>query len=406
MYCRKILTSIIFFIFAYSPAFAQFTYEKIKDTFAYEQPKSLTYYSTSRFNRVEALFLNFGLNLKPPKTPGLSLRGDIGYGFHNEKDERWKWLLGVQKDFFVPDRFTIGASFFDEIFTQDKWIISEVENSTHAIFGHNDYMDYVARKGFMGFLDYNLLQIHNLRLEIGSYEYDVLNAQPNSNWSLFAKDDRYASNPHAFPGFTFAGGNETSLRLMAAFDLRDNPIFPIIGWYFEGIFEKTFDDFETSGLFLTAKRFQPTFGNQKIRARLLFGTRSGSFAFQHLMGIGGIGSMRGYESKEFIGNRALFGTMQYNFGGDILQKIPLHKIPFWETLSLGLFYDFGYAWIADPQDTDAGLLDFGDFGLDDLRSNIGFSIIFTEGLLRFDVAKRLDRSGNAWQVYFRILDKF
>jgi outer membrane protein assembly factor BamA len=399
-----ITTSLL--ILTTSPVLAQFTYDKIKDTFAYEQPKSLTFYSKSRFNRVEALFLNFGVNLKPQKAQGLSLWGDVGYGFHNQKDERWKWGVGVQKDFFVPDRFSMGAKIFDEIFTQDRWIISEFENSTHAIFAHNDYLDYIARKGFMTFFDYKLLQIHNLRLEFASYDYDTLSAQPNTSWSLFAKDDLYAANPHGYPSFRFRDGKEASLRLMAAFDFRDNPIFPIIGWYFEGIFEKTFDDFETTGLFLTAKRFHPTFGNQKIKAKLLFGTRSGSFAFQHLMGVGGIGSLRGYENKEFIGNRALFGSLQYAFGGDILQKIPLQKIPFWETLSLGLFYDFGYAWIADQKNAGAGLLDFGEFGLSDLRSNIGFSIIFTEGLLRFDVAKRLDRSGDAWQVYFRILDKF
>lgn len=398
-----LITTSVFFMTT-SSVFAQFTFEKIKDTFAYEQPKSLTYYSNSRFNRVEAFFLNFGVNFKPQKVQGMSLWGDVGYGFHNEENERWKWGVGVQKDFFVPDRFSIGAKYFDEIFTQDKWIISEVENSTHAIFGHNDYMDYIARKGFVGFLDYKLLQIHDLRLEIGSYDYDVLNAQPNSNWSLFAKGSKYALNPHPFPAFSFAEGKETSLRLMAAFDFRDNPIFPIIGWYFEGIFEKTFDDFETTGLFLTVKRFQPTFGNQKLKAKLLFGTRSGSFAFQHLIGLGGIGSIRGYRNKEFVGNRALFGTVQYNFGGDILQKIPLQKIPFWETLSLGVFFDFGYAWIADPFDTDAGLFDFGESGLSDLRTNVGFSIIFTEGLLRFDIAR--GRSGGDLQMYFRILDKF
>lgn len=403
---RKILLFAFFGLFSASNAFAQFTFDKIKDTFAYEQPKPLTYYSNSRFNRVEALFLNFGLNFKPVKAQGLRLWGDVGYSFHNQDSERWKWNAGLQKDFFVPNRLSIGVRAFDEIYTQDSWIISEIENSVHAIFAHNDYRDYVARKGFGGFIDYKLMQIHNLRMEIASYDYDVLNVAPNTEWSLFARGSDYAPNPHGFPAIGFAGGRETSVKLMAAFDFRDNPIFPIIGWYFEGIFEKTFDDFETNGLFLTAKRYQPTFGNQKIKAKLHFGTRSGSWAAQHLMGVGGIGSLRGYENKEFIGNRALFGTVQYGFGGDILQKIPLHKIPFWETLSLGLFYDFGYAWVGDPQNADAGLFDFGEFGLSDLRQNLGFSVIFTEGLLRLDVAKRLDRSGDAWQVFFRILEKF
>lgn len=393
-------------LFTFSPLYGQFSFEKTKDSFAYEQPKSLTFYTTSRFNRVEGLFLGLGVRLKPPQAEGLRLWGDVGYGFHNEKGERWKWTTGIRKDFYIPNRLSLGLRVFDEVFTQDAWIISEIENSTHAIFAHNDYMDYIARRGTIGYVDYKLMQLHILRLEIGRYDYDVLNVAPNSNWSLFNRDERYAPNPHPYPNFAFSEGTETTVRLMAAFDFRDNPIFPIIGWYFEGIFEKTFDDFETVGLFLTAKRFQPTFGNQKLKAKLHFGTRSGSFAFQHLMGIGGLGSLRGYESKEFAGNRALFGTIQYNFGGDLLQKLPLQKIPFWETLSLGLFLDYGYAWVADPADVHAGLLSLGDFSLSDIRSSAGFSLIFTEGLLRLDIAKRLDRSGDAWEVYFRILDRF
>ncbi|RMD93998.1 MAG: hypothetical protein D6814_14990, partial [Calditrichaeota bacterium] len=295
---------------------------------------------------------------------------------------------------------------FDEVFTQDKWIISPTENTLSTIFGHKDFMDYVGRRGWRAFIDYKWQQVHTLRFEVGRYKYDPLSVQPNTEWSLFARGKRYSPNPHGAPRFAFQRGYETSIRGLVALDFRDNPIFPLVGWYFEGVFEKTFDDFETTGLFLTLKRFQPTFGNQRLKARVLFGSRTGSFAFQHLMALGGIGSLRGYEEKEFVGNRLLYGTLQYNFGGDVLRKIPLDFIPFWEAITLGVFVDAGYAWFADANDPDKGLLSFGDFSLEDIKSDVGFSLIITEGLLRFDFARRTDRSGADIQVFFRILNKF
>jgi hypothetical protein len=188
--------------------------------------------------------------------------------------------------------------------------------------------------------------------------------------------------------------------------LPDNPIFPIIGWYFEGIFEQTFRDFDVTSLFLTAKRFQPTLGNQRLLMKVLLGTRTGSFAYQHLMTLGGLGNMRGFENKEFIGNRLIYGTVQYNFGGDILQRIPLQFIPFWETVSMGAFWDFGYAWFADPDNADASLFSLGDFALGDIRSDFGFSFMFSEGLVHLDVARRTDISDPNWRVLLRMLYKF
>jgi len=385
---------------------AQFSYSKIKDSFAYQQPRQISYYSHSRFNRVEGFALNVGVKYQPQKLEGLSLAGDVTYGFKNLSDDRLKYNATLQKDLFLPNRLSFGVALFDEVHTRDTWSITTVENSLAAIFSHHDYMDYVGREGFKLFIDYKLAQVHNVRLELGRYNYNPLSVLPNSNWSLFNKDAVYAANPQFYPLYMFQEGRETSLRLMGNIDLRDNPIFPIIGWYFEGIFEKTFDDFETNGLFLTVKRFQPSFGNQRAMAKVLFGTRSGSFAYQHLISFGGVGAMRGYNNKEFVGNRALFGSFQYAFGGDLLQNIPLHSIPVWEALSLGLFFDIGYGWFADKSDPDVGLFKMGEFSMRDLKSNVGISLIVTEGLLRFDFGKRTDYSGSDWQVFMRILEKF
>lgn len=98
--------------------------------------------------------------------------------------------------------------------------------------------------------------------------------------------------------------------------------------------------------------------------------------------------------------------MNYTFGQEVIRRIPLHFVPLWDTLALGVFADAGLAWVADPADPDAGLFDFGSVSLGDLRSDAGFSVVVSEGLMRIDFAKRTDRSDDAWRVTFRILDKF
>ena len=127
---------------------------------------------------------------------------------------------------------------------------------------------------------------------------------------------------------------------------------------------------------------------------------------QYSIDLGGIGSLRGFEGKEFTGNRMVMLNANYLFGGDILQKVPLQGIPFfgalWTALSLGVFVDTGWAWTTD--ELDAGL--FSGFGDLDLQTNVGVSLLALEGVLRLDLAKRTDRSNDDYRITFRLLKTF
>jgi outer membrane protein assembly factor BamA len=251
-----------------------------------------------------------------------------------------------------------------------------------------------------------------LRLDVSAHHYETL--QRNTDWSVFGgwHDKSYPLNPRTGQesAFGIQTGDEVAVKLIAAFDWRDNPIFPNTGWQAEGYFERTGNDFETNGLLLAVKRYQPTFSDQKLLIKVMFGSRTGSFAYQHLLNLGGLSSLRGYRDKEFTGNRLLFVNTTYVIGqtafGGFLRKLPLRYIPLWEAVSLGFFAEAGYAWLADSQNADLGLFDFGSFSPNDLRSDVGISLLVTEGLLRVDFAKRTDRGYDDWRVTFRILDKF
>lgn len=398
---RKLLF-VCYYCVVFTSAYGQFRIDRAVEDFGFQSTRKYNFYSRTRFNRVEALFLNVGLKVRPQNIQELLLYGDVGHGFKNEEGKRLRWNAGIEKKFFVPNQLTLGIRGFDDVVSNDRWQVSSLENSLAGVFLHEDFMDYYGKEGGLLFADYLFAQVHTLRLELAGHRYEEV--QSNSGWSLFGTGKSYLANPRT--GFPIVAGNEKAVKLIGVFDWRDNPIFPIIGWYADVQFERTFDDFETTALFATIKRHQPTISDHKFQIKLLAGTRTGSFAAQHLLNLGGIGSLRGYREKELVGDRLLFLTANYVIGQDWLYHVPLRFLPFWEAVGIGVFAETGLAWFADPQNPDAGLFSTGEFSVSDMKSDVGLSLYLADNLLRVDFAQRLDRSRDNWRIMLRILDRF
>ena len=413
---RKVVICIIFLIqlVYFQSANAQFFFDKVEEVGDFDFEKPIGFYTNPRFNRVEGLFANVGVKIRPESVSGLQFYGDVGPGFWNDSGKRFRYTAGVRKDFFDFKRLTLGAEYFRTLASNDDWVVSEVENSLASVFLRNDHKDYFGKQGLRLYIDHKFLEVHTLRFEVARQTYDAL--ERNIDWSIFKGD--FSENPKRLDSFV-AEGDETNLRVIAALDWRDNPIFPLTGWYLEGIYERTMGDFDTDGFFLTFKRFQQTFSNHRLFIRGMVGARRGDIGIksgrvaiqdilfeQYSIDLGGIGSLRGFDGKEFTGNRMVMLNANYLFGGDILQKVPLQGIPFfgaiWTALSLGVFVDTGWAWTTD--DLDAGL--FSGFGDLDLQTNVGVSLLALEGVLRLDLAKRTDRSDDDYRFTFRLLKTF
>ncbi|RMF59123.1 MAG: hypothetical protein D6743_16725 [Calditrichaeota bacterium] len=401
-FLRFCLSSVLLTLLVTGNAEAQFSFKKIGDEAEYDIERAVQFYGNPRFDRVEGLFLNFGAKLRPQSVERLQFYGDAGAGFWNDDDKQFRYTAGVRKDFFEFNRLSIGAEVFKHVASQDDWVVGQVENSLAALFFREDYKDYYGVQGFNFFVDHRLSGIHTLRFEIERRTYDALDR--NIDWSVFG--GTFDENPTR-PDSRIVEGDEVALRFIAAFDWRDNPVFPLTGWYLEAIYEHTEEDFDTDGLFVTIKKYLQTFGNQRLVFRGMVGTRRGSLAEQHTIDLGGIGSLRGFDDKEYSGNRMAMLNANYFFGGDVLQKIPLQRVPFfgtfWTTLSLGVFVDTGWAWQTSPRN---GLLDgFGQLTFDNLKTDVGLSILLLEGVFRIDIAKRTDRSRDDFRVTFRLLER-
>ena len=398
---RGILLVIIFFTLITSKAIAQFHYDRIEDDLSFFSEKKFELFATPRYNRVEGLHLQGNFKFRPDSSGTWLLYANPGIGFWNDGSDKFTNSAGFRKDFFDFQRLSIGGEVFKQTRTKDEWQIREMENTLYSFLFRDDFRDYYATKGFKVFADHKFRDNHIWRVEFGRQTYDTL--EVNVDWSVFGGE--FKDNPRT-P--FLAEGDEIGLRLITALDWRDDPIFTYTGWYIEGIFEKTFEDFKTDGLFITVRRYQQTWGNQRVLARARLGSRHGSLAAQHTLDLGGIGTLRGFDDKEFVGNRMVLFNANYLFNGDISQRIPLHGIPFfgnlWTAISFGAFFDAGWLNTVDPEE---GMFNgFGDLALDDFKANLGLSVLVLEGVLRLDIAKRTDRSNDDFRVTFRFLENF
>jgi len=393
----------LFILFITNTANAQFSFKPLKNLDEYQFKNPLNYYVNGRYNRVEGPFLNLGLNYLPPTIDALKFYGSAGWGFKNQTDKHFRYSLGVRKDLLDDNRLRIGLEAFKRVESQDDWFIDDSENSFMSLFFREDYKDYYGVDGFKFYIEHQfeqqLFNTHTIRFELSRRTFDAL--RKNTNWSVFGGDRNFAQNP-TVTGDIIVAGDEISAKLIGELDWRDHPVITTTGWYLSAIYEQTFEDFETNGLFVTAKRYQPTFGNQRLVLSAYAGSRHGSLAAQHLMHLGGVGSLRGYDDMEFSGNRMTMFNANYLFNGDLLTKVPLADVPYfgalWSKLSLGVFLDTGLAWKTDPDDNIFQSFD----RFDNFKTDVGLSLLFFEGLFRMDIANRLDRSNDDFRITFRL----
>ena len=275
-------------------------------------------------------------------------------------------------------------------------MVGQIENSLAGIFLHEDFRDYFGKKGWRVFADKKVGSQHLLRLEYSQFTYRSMRTNSNFAGSLFGKNKKYRPNP-AVPE-----GEENAVKISFLFDKRDNPYFPLSGWFMQGSFETTGGDFNTNGLFVDATVFQPTVSTHRIVLRTFFGLRQGSIQPQHLMTIGGVGSLRAYRDRIRSGQNFFLASLNYEFGGSLLQNTFLRKLPLLDTASFALFADVGDAWShAAPKNAL-----FDELSQADLLTDVGLSFLLMDGFFRIDVAKALAQESKDWRITFRLFNKY
>ncbi|MBL7074588.1 BamA/TamA family outer membrane protein [candidate division KSB1 bacterium] len=343
--------------------------------------------STIRFNRVEGLYLQGGDKWKSPPPVNVLFYGYGGYGFSMEE---WRYLLGLERYWFQRSQLKAGISVYRETATPDEWIIPADENSLAAFFLKEDFHDFYRREGVSVSLSQRLFGRLKLGAQYRQDEHDSL--RKNTNWSLFGGHKVFREN------FSTVGDSITEGTMKSLFFLGRLGIAGEGNWrlliYGEYEFAKKSmgGDFNFDRILLDLRLHQPVSVGEMISLRLRAGSASGILPNQKAFYLGYIGSLRGYEYKEFWGDRMVLGNLEYRIGMDFTPG----------DINLILFGDSGLAWNAGPDERNDWTKSFDRLKWNRLKSDLGIAVCDEDDEHRLNIAKRLDRGEDAWVISFRI----
>lgn len=343
------------------------------------------------YNRVDGLFLQFGVDTRLRSPSKLRLSAWCGYAF---KGKAWRYEIELGKWVDLgPVRLEVGVRNYDLTFTEDEWLMPTYENSAAAFFFREDFRDYYRRTGTSFHLSNMLYE--QLSLEVAYFLDDHESLKRKTNWSVFGGDKKFRENPPVDDR-----GALRSMEVRIGYDTRDDLMEPSSGFFIEASLEKAGDalggKYDFRRFLLDFRRYLRLSAFENIDLRLRLGTGSGDLPVQRAFDLGGIGSLRGYKFKEFKDcDRMLLGNIEYRIqfsrlAPDIMEDYQI--VP---------FYDFGLVWSSnDKSSLSAG---FDQLKWDGVKSSVGIGLSMGAGdELRLNLARRLDDRDRPLVVTVRI----
>ena len=336
-----------------------------------------------RYNRVEGLHVGSSFTILTQNGGRLRSSAAVGYGL---KSKEFTYAANLKYQIPSSLGFAGNVIYLHDLGTNDENIMGWLENTAAVFFAKEDFFDYYLETGIKVNSIYRLTRKHELSSSYKYVEYE--NIRMKDVWSftdLFGSDNVFRPNPKVLVG------NESSLMIGYTYDSRinqfmisDNVVFSLILEKSGGVFG---GDFDFNGIRIIAKKYKRTFGPQMLVIRGFIGMKDNNAGEQFLFDLGGIGTLRGFEHKEFTGYRAGMINIDYLFNRAIFRHLPLKFLPFYPTMSLIAFYDAGWSNLGKKK---SPLNDSKSFDIDDINSNIGLGYSFGRDLIRVDVGKRLD----------------
>ena len=325
------------------------------------------------YNRVEGFFFGFGVPKEFKDSYGMGSRltfyGFLGYGLSNDQTS---YRAGLTRKLFGRNSFELGAEIFDLTQSEDLWVIPRNENSTIALLFHEDYYDYYRNAGNSVYGIQNFGR--TLIVEGGYVEEKHSNMSVEKDWSLFRQSEEFRDNPLITEG-TFKNtylvvrtGNSRAFRNWDAVLQAE--------WN-STLFDDEMPSYER--YIVSVSRYQPLGRNDDINFRVRYGTTNGSVPLQKKFDLCWIGTLRGYEYKEFQdGDKMAMLNVEYTTNGEEIAG--LEFLPIFDDYLIALFMDAGVVW-SDRRDLP---------GLSEFNRNIGVGIGSKDDGFRVNFAKPLD----------------
>jgi outer membrane protein insertion porin family len=248
------------------------------------------------------------------------------------------FALGVERPFFTAQRLYLGAEVFDLTATDDHWQISSSEAGLAAAGPRRSYRDYYRRQGGQFFAAYRVHSHAEVLGAMRTERHGLL--ETTSDFSLWNDDEPFRTNVAAREGrlnavvlgaavdsrkldhesleTTYLRHQLESLfgsRLDDPRDAREPYTLWRIDWTSElsapGVLDS---DFDFRRHIVSGRVRAQVSEHQEVGARVIGGWSQGVLPPQRMFGIGGIGSIHGYEFKQSIGDSMALFNFEYALG--------------------------------------------------------------------------------------------
>jgi hypothetical protein len=340
-----------------------------------------------------------------------SFYGGLGYGFSSQQIY---YRIGLNRYWLPRTPLEVGALAYRQLETEDDWYLYHNENDLFALFARYDFQDYFRTDGWLAYLRFR--PIRELQLGARYAQESEEAASKETDWGIFNRNRIFRENE-----WITTWDPDPSLRTYDPADEGDLHRFVYFLKYDLG-----FRAFRTRGVGLSLRlelenaehqglagggafnydRFLAEFRGRvslsrmdhlavRIRAASALVDDGFTIPVQHRYYLGGIGTLRGYEFKQFTGDRLFLGTVEYTLGGD-------DWTPFFDDWALSFFFDYGLAWNAAA---DAGL--YNELYPENGLRSAGLGIApFGRELMKIELAKPLDDDDKDVHYYIRLMIEF
>lgn len=343
------------------------------------------------YNKVDGLSFLTGVGYKDDDSLLPTLWAKTGYAFASERS---RYFIGLEQILYRAYPLSIGGEIYRRLASNDNWLLHDHENITFAFMAAEDFKDYYEAEGGTAFIKFKPFNKVTLETRYRFERTNWLNSH-SGLWAVFGANKDFDANFETVPDLYRSPSIteiDTTENGTLAFKLNydntnEEKPYEYSGWYFDLAYEKSHPDFESD---FDYTRYQTTLTRlQKINRRTLiklsgtYGDSDGYLPMYKKFYLGGLGTLRGYNHKEFMGNKFWMTNIEY------LLNFPRSDF------GLSLFWDAGQITEGDS---------FGDD--DDVKQNIGVGLLFDNDL-RVNIATRLDgaESGKV-KTYVRLTRTF
>jgi len=340
------------------------------------------------YDRVDGLGIHLGVGYSDPDSLLPSFSALAGYAFNSD---RWRFHINLEQCLWRQPAVVLGGSLYRRLATDDSWLIGDDENTAFALMATEDFRDYYEAEG--GSLFAKTVPIEDVIFETG-YRFEETNWLDARRhlWSLFGGSKLFPENfgtvEDGFRTMSIAEIDTTANAVWyshADWDTRvkDDP-FDESAWHvtanFEWSHESFNSDFNYRRYTLAVRRYQKVNRRAMVIARGVFGGSDGYLPMYRRFFLGGLGTLRGYDHKEYMGTRFWLVNTEYRINFPRLES------------ALSVFWDVGQ--IANEQKLDGSI---------EIKNNLGLAA-YIEDDFKVSLAKRLDRSYDDNPIFYVRLD--